>query len=443
MRIFRRLLLSTLLLAGVLGVAGGALAMVGMARWGEAGWYYHYTPEYRLRCARQALRADDTDRAHKIGLVLEADGYKDHVNLLRGEELFLQAKPYAETGKMEVAGPVLNHAVNELIKIQKTSPLWTESALLVGKSFLYMHKLHEAERIFDYLVKQDADNVDAHRGLASIYYDQGAGARAIFHLTKVGELDSRDGRPYRLIALICKDQEQYDEAIKNYEEALQRKLPAHVPEQDPATVRQELAQCLVVRAQFQRALEVLQDVSLSVDAAADVEALRAEALLGMGRTAEAQQVLDNALNIFNNNGALCRLRARIHVEAKEFEPARKLLEKALWIERTDYRARLQLIQVLKVLGDNQELDRQQHEQDQVKKDMEERSRLEREAVARPWDASLRLRLAELCRRLNRGDLALMWERAAAACPPAPLDTPERREEKRQQQDKLNKDGSVK
>jgi len=60
--------------------------------------------------------------------------------------------------------------------------------------------------------------------------------------------------------------------------------------------------------------------------------------------------------------------------------------------------------------------------------MEERSRLEREAVARPWDASLRLRLAELCRRLNRGDLALMWERAAAACPPAPS-TPQKEEKK--------------
>jgi tetratricopeptide (TPR) repeat protein len=443
MRIFRRLLLSTLLLAGVLGVVGGALAMVGMARWGEAGWYYHYTPEYRLRCARQALRADDTDRAHKIGLVLEADGYKDHASLLRGEELFLQAKPYAETGKIEVAGPELNRAVSELVKIRDKSPLWPESALLIGKSYLYMHKLHDARLIFEYLVKQDENSVDAHRGLASIYYDQGARDRAILHLRKVGELDARDGRPYRLIALICKDQEQYDEAIKNYEEALQRKLPAHVPEQDPATVRQELAQCLVARAQFQRALEVLQEASPSVDAAADVEALRAEALLGMGRTTEAQQVLDNALNIFNNNGALCRLRARIHVEAKEFEPARKLLERALWIERTDYPARLQLIQVLKVLGDNEELDRQQHELNQVKKDMEERSRLEREAVARPWDASLRLRLAELCRRLNRGDLALMWERAAAACPPAPPDAPERKEEKRQQQEKRNKDGSVK
>jgi hypothetical protein len=154
-------------------------------------------------------------------------------------------------------------------------------------------------------------------------------------------------------------------------------------------------------------------------------------------------VLDNALNIFKNNGALCRLRARIHVEAKEFGPARKLLEKALWIEPTDYPARLQLIQVLKVLGDNEELNRQQHELDQLMKDMEERSRLEREAAGRPWDASPRQRLAELCRRLNRHDLALMWERAAAACSPARSDAPERRDEKRQQQDKLHKDGSVK
>src|SRR6266404_1841526 len=126
MRIFRRLLLSTMLLAGVLGLAGGALAMVGIARWGEAGWYYHYTPEYRLRCARQALRADDADRAHKIGLVLEADGYKDHVNLLRGEELFRHAKPSSDTGKMDGAGPVLHQAVSEFVKLRDKSTLWSE-----------------------------------------------------------------------------------------------------------------------------------------------------------------------------------------------------------------------------------------------------------------------------------------------------------------------------
>jgi len=70
-------------------------------------------------------------------------------------------------------------------------------------------------------------------------------------------------------------------------------------------------------------------------------------------------ILDNALNIFNNNGALCRLRARIHVEAKEFEPARKLLEKALWIERTDYPT-APTDSSPEVLGDKQELDRKQH-----------------------------------------------------------------------------------
>jgi hypothetical protein len=50
------------------------------------------------------------------------------------------------------------------------------------------------------------------------------------------------------------------------------------------------------------------------------------------------------------------------------------------------------------------------------------TRLMQQAVTKPWDASCRQRLAELCRILNKPGEAEMWHNAAAACPPVPTGT---------------------
>ena len=48
------------------------------------------------------------------------------------------------------------------------------------------------------------------------------------------------------------------------------------------------------------------------------------------------------------------------------------------------------------------------------------TRLSKEAMDSPWDAEVRLRLAEVCEQMGRSDLAEMWRRAAQACSAAPL-----------------------
>jgi hypothetical protein len=45
----------------------------------------------------------------------------------------------------------------------------------------------------------------------------------------------------------------------------------------------------------------------------------------------------------------------------------------------------------------------------------ELSTLSGEAEAKPWDAAVRLRLADVCDKLNKAELAAMWRRAASAC----------------------------
>jgi hypothetical protein len=60
---------------------------------------------------------------------------------------------------------------------------------------------------------------------------------------------------------------------------------------------------------------------------------------------------------------------------------------------------------------------------QINKDLQERSRLEHEAMNDLQDASKLLRLAELCEKLGSYELAATWRRAAAGVSPrAPGET---------------------
>jgi hypothetical protein len=52
---------------------------------------------------------------------------------------------------------------------------------------------------------------------------------------------------------------------------------------------------------------------------------------------------------------------------------------------------------------------------QIQADLTALTDLNREADQRPWDGDVRLRLAEVCDRIGRTDLAAMWRTSAALC----------------------------
>src|SRR5205807_3823915 len=120
--------------------------------------------------------------------------YKDQAALLRGEALFLEGKPYADAEKPEQAGPLLGAAVIEFNKIRDKGALRREAATIMGKCYLYMKDLREAELAFLFVLREDAESVDADRDLASIYFDQATKSRALMHLAKWTELVAEDQR---------------------------------------------------------------------------------------------------------------------------------------------------------------------------------------------------------------------------------------------------------
>ena len=383
-------------LAVVMVLASGGLALWGRLRWADAGWYYHRSADYRLRRGQQALREGNRNRAEKVGELLATSGYADQAALLRGEILFRQAKALVESGQAQAAAGRLVRAIEEFNKIRDQGQIRLQAA--------------EAERALRFVLDSEPNDIEAHRGLAAIYFDQGASLRALEHLQRVADLDEADGRPYRLMGLILKDRDNYPAAIDCYRAALGRQLGG----QSADKVRFELAECLAKLDRCDEVVEVLaQRDSADEDAATMV--LRATCLAKKGQVLGAATVLDRALEVFPDDAAVLRERAILHMEAHESEAALALLQRALRIDPHDYSGRYQLGLVYKLLGRAVEAAQELSRAEQIKADLREQQRLTQEAATRPWQADVRLRLAAVCDRLGHYSDAQSWRAAAAAC----------------------------
>jgi tetratricopeptide (TPR) repeat protein len=401
----------------LLGLAAVSLAVLGRAQWADAGWYYHFSPAYRLERGRQALLQGDRNRAEQVAQCLATSGHGDPAALLRGEILFRQGRALAETGQAPAAVGRLAAAIEEFNKIEDQGSIRLEAAALSGQCFLYLKRPREAERLLRFVLQEQPDHVDAHRALAAVYFDQGAMTPAVQHLQRVAALDDADGRPHRLMGLIFKDREDYATAVDCYRQALARELRG----QPPAKIRLELAECLSKLNRYHEATDLLAASDFSDEDAPAVAVLRATCLIRQGQAAAATAILDRALAAFPDDAVLLRERAIRHVEAKEAEAALPLLRRALDMDRHDYSSHYQLGLVYRMLGRGQEAAEQLRLAEQIKTDLLEHERLTREAASRPWDASVRLRLAALSDRLGRPADAASWREAAVACPVATRD----------------------
>ncbi len=388
----RRLLVWLLGLTVVCGLVGA---------W-AARWYYTTQPDYRLRCGQEALSRGDAEAAERQALQLETAGHADYAHLLRAEVLFC-ARRYAQT-------------LQELNQIRDQGELRLKAIALSGQCLLYLREAREAERVFHFVLSECPDHIDAHRGLAALYYDRGAMWLAVQHLETVARLEPRDGRPYRWLGLIYKDL-PYDNAraISCYEEALCRELSEQAAEE----VKEELAECLVKQSDYVQALEVLEGCDHEAAETPKLVALRAECLWALGRGTEAQALVDRALSAQPRFPGLLRLRAQWHVQDKGLPAAASLLERALEIDRHDYLSRFQLYLVYQSLGRPAAAAEQRRLGQQTQNDLKELTDLNLQAMNKPRDASVRRRLAELCQKLDKPDLAAMWLRAAADCSPGP------------------------
>jgi tetratricopeptide (TPR) repeat protein len=364
---------------------------------GVGVWRHQVTrPDYRLAQGEEAIRAKDWERVTSLLEKLESSGHQNHAHLLRGTALHARQHP--------------DLALAELNKIRDEGAIHLRAAALSGRCLLELGNLPEAHRVFSYVLAQQPDHIDSHRGLAAVAYDLGQLDLAVEHLERVAELDSADSRPHRLTGLIYKDLAEYEKAGVAYREALRRGVATG----DEGKVRLELAEVLIRLGQFTGALQTLDAAPAAARENPEQVVHRAEALRGLARAKEAAELLDREIRKHETAG-LFRLRGQLYLDEGNVAEAAKVLERAVALDQCDQQAHYLLAQAYAGLGRAGDAQRESARVEQLQKQLEQITNLTNEAMAKPWDAAVRVRLADLSDAMGKPDLAKMWRAAAAAC----------------------------
>ncbi|MCI0458211.1 MAG: tetratricopeptide repeat protein [Gemmataceae bacterium] len=394
---------------------------------GYAFWLSTTRAAYLLRQGQAALLQGDWDEAERVARRLEQRGYPQHGHLLRGEVHLRAARGLlartpaagpldAEPAQREArAQDAFRQTLAELARIRDEGPLALEATLLAAECLVRLGEHRLAVEALTAVVKRHPDQKDAHQWLAAVYMDLRSPPEAIRHLQAWGRLDSGDGRPYRWIGFFHRDYHQQAEAIEAYREALRRQLepPAR------AEVVKELAATLIAwEAQYHQALETLDQCPPPWAQDAELLALRAECLWGLGRPTEAVDALESALQANPDLSRGLLLRGKMYLTGDQPAAAVPFLEKAVLVDPHDDRSRDHLVQAYQQLGQTARAEQHQRLLQETKSLKDKVSQLEERALSRPGDDRLRQQVAGLYRKLNRPAEARMWLQAALACNPA-------------------------
>ena len=382
-------------IVGITLVAATAMAIVAASHFYEFG-----SSDKKFKQALAAVDRGDWNSASRYARELEASQPgSPQSRFVRGAILLGKGFCYP--------------ALDELAKAKADEQLETAALTLMGEAWYRLGRYLEAQAALEKVLKYQPDSLEANRWLAATYYDLGIIDKASIHLQKTSELDLTDPRPNRLLGLIHKDFEQYDEAIPFYQESLRRRSD----QPDAEDIRQELATCQIKARRYRDALATL--ASCSDHPAVNVS--RAECMHALGRDAQARASLARALKDDPDNLDGLLLQGTIELEDEKPRSAIESLRRAIKAHPKDYTAHFRLAQAYATTGEQELSEAENAAAEKIRVVRHEFSQLHKAAWQRPNDVQVRLRLAALARELDRPDLADVWLRSAAAL--QPLDDP--------------------
>lgn len=382
----------TLRRAVIASVLVGAAVSIGY-------WWYRTTrPEYRFERGEEAIAANDWKTAAQMADRLQASGHVDQARLLRAELLYARKQPES--------------AIEELNQIRDEGAIRLRAAALCGRCLLDLGANQEAERAFLFVISEDRDNIDAHRGLATIAFDLGQMNRALAHLEQVIRLDPNDARPHRMLAEVLREANDVKNAEMEYREAL--RIGNGLSETAIEEVRFGLVECLLRLRLFTEAVAKLDEFAAGKPETVAVQGARVEALRGAGRRQEAIAVADRALAEYPG-GPFFRLRGQFYLEDGDAKAAIPLLERAVEMNPKHYQSCYMLAQAYAADNRKADAERTNAKAEALRKDQHLESDLVFEAIEKPTDPVVRLKLAELHERNGEPEAAARWRKAAAEC----------------------------
>jgi tetratricopeptide (TPR) repeat protein len=361
-------------------------------------WYASYLaeePDRLFRAGRQAIQAGNWDKADEYADRLIAGGHRDHSRLLRGESLHKQNRPES--------------AFNVLNRIRDQGELRLQAARVSGKCLLEMNNPREAERVYRFVLERQPDDADAVRGLAAIAYDQGNWLEAEVQLRRLAELAPRDGRPLWTLGIMYRDMHRFADAEAQLRAALERDLPGDLPQ----LVRAELATALAGQKQYADALTELDRARMDV-INPSLARMKVDCLRSLGRYPDALAFADSFLAQRPNDAGLLAEKGTALVDDRRYAEAVPFLVRAAEGDPYDPRTRDALRRAYQALGRSAEAAEQQKKMLEAEGMFKQLHELTLEAMAKPWDARVRRKLSEVCLKLNKKELAMMWAAAARA-----------------------------
>lgn len=314
----------------------------------------------------------------------------------------LEGRLMLAMGKPRAAEQAFSEALTDL-EIRPQALHWLGAAVYaIGNPPLAASHWFEA-------IAAKPDQAPTHRSLSMYFYDLGAADNAIHHLKELAKLEPTDGRPLRLLALIHKDNERYEDAAIYYQQALERSLSTST-QQD---VFLELTECLLKSRSYQQAFETITRCTDSND----VRVLKAECLSGLGKNDEAIQELDLVLAVDGIHlGALLH-RGTLDLERGDIDGAVAYLKKAAENHPLDFTAHFKLSQALRRADQNDLADQEAAEAERIRLIREKFAKLHQDASSKPQDAAVRVELALTAQELQLLDVAKSWYKAALTLDP--------------------------
>ncbi|MFN9719446.1 MAG: tetratricopeptide repeat protein [Planctomycetota bacterium] len=302
-----------------------------------------------------------------------------------------------------------NEAVQQLLSLDLNGPFRPQILLFLGEAFYKGGQLANARNTLSMLVEEVPDSVDAHRWLASTWYDLGANVPAIYHLTEVTRLAPDDYRPHWLMGVMYRDFENYTASIHHLKEAWTR---------DPqGDVRNDIA--VILSRSFQAVHQYDESLGYlkQCDETPEIMVEKAKANFNLTNHSEAERLLRTsdvpkdeqaAIDYYLLFGDLLETKGELQEAASKYEAG---VRQFPFDEDLHYRFAL----VLGAMGDSERAATEMAEwkrKDKLKSRLVELNEI---ASKEPDNADVRFQLAEVCRQMKRTHLAEMWLNAAKAC----------------------------
>lgn len=396
----------TIAAGAVLTFAMAAVATVWMTRADRAD------PQQRFELALEAARREEWSTVTAVTReLLTHPEFEHHCTLLLGLRL-------ASDGHFE-------SALKNLRRASEKPETELPALVATGRTLYLLQRYREAITTLQKAISLDAKHDESHRFLASAYYDIGAMDHALNVLETIVRFAPDDFRAYRFRAIILQDFERYEEALTEWNAAIDRAMlfPEFL-----ADSQLRKGECLMRLRRYDEADRTLDAIRLdSIGSAVDglpadefrarIFAARAEASLALRRFDQSSKFAAESLTLSPGNVAATLTAVRLAEERQRTDEAVLLLKTAIDRHPREAQLHARLADVYATAGQTEQATIARSRSVELMALQTQFAEFHQQAIERPDDVAVRLRLAEMAELLGRTAIAGMWYQAAAGLAP--------------------------